>query len=254
MTKRKAAKKKTAVKKTAKKPRSKAQTQTIIASRNAVHGFDNAEILVLQQSLIVAKAFEQNASRNFSYQFLQALAKSVPSYRTQLFSGPAFRAVPPGKKLSALDDRATFSAGGRVNIGMKQQEPIFTGPICYAQGGIYCSKDAQTARMEYESIAPGAYDMVQLEHAVGQYCLLDFDSMVHHLDNLLLPESISSRVNSSPYDGAWKYQPFPLASQLLGNWLRLHTESQVDGLFFRSSKDPHGTNFFIFHPSKWKIF
>ncbi len=102
-------------------------------------------------------------------------------------------------------------------------------------------------------MAPGPFDIVELNHIREMYTLVDFDAVVRELDILLFPESLSARVNSSPVFGAWKYQPFPLASQLLGNWLRLHASSKFDGLFFRSTKDPHGTNFFIFAPSDWVI-
>ncbi len=129
----------------------------------------------------------------------------------------------------------------------------------YALGGdIYAQEQeripyASTAQMEYESVAPGPFDIVELNHIREMYTLVNFDAVVRELDILLFPESLSARVNSSPVFGAWKYQPFPLSSQLLGNWLRLHASSKFDGLFFRSTKDPHGTNFFIFAPSDWVI-
>jgi hypothetical protein len=254
MTKKKSkANKASSAKKAPRKVSTKAKSRTIIATKTAIHGFDNGEILVLQQSLLIAKAFEQNASREFSHNFLQILSKSVPTYSTQTFTNPAYRIVPPGKQNLALDDKGTFAAGGRVNIGMKQQDPLFTGPISYAYGGIYCSKEASTAQREFESVAPGAFDLAELNHATSKFTLIDFDAVVRDFDLLLFPESLSARINSAPFHGSWKFQPFPLASQILGNWLRLHAGEKADGLFFRSTKDPQGTNFFIFSPHDWVI-
>ncbi len=55
-----------------------------------------------------------------------------------------------------------------------------------------------------------------------------------------------------PTYSAWKYQPFPLVSQLIGNWIRIHA-AKADGMFFRSTKDPTGVNYLLFEPSDWTI-
>jgi hypothetical protein len=242
---------KTKKKSTAKAP-ARSKAKTIIASKTGFHGFDNDGISLLKDALVIAKAFEQSASRGFSHKLFETLGKSTPSFVTQDFTGSAFRALPPGRKASALDDKATFGAGGRVNIGMKQQDALFTGPMSHAQGGIYCSKDSKTAKIEFLSIAPGRHEIVELCHESGRFTLIDFDALVQSLDLLLSPESLAGRVNASPFDGAWKYQAFPLASQILGNWLRIHA-NKADGLSFQSTKDPNGLNFFIFSPRDWSV-
>ncbi len=254
MTKKKIPSKKISLVRSKNKPSKKStrriKTKTVIASKTGVHNFDNAGILMLQEALFYAEVIERHASRGFSHRLYQILQNSHPTISTKLFLGTASRAITPGSKQTALDDKSTFAAGGRVNIGMSQQDALFKGKMAQAYGGIYCSQESSTAKIEYNSVVPGPVEIVYIRYKKTNIKLIDFDSIVNALDNLLAPESLSGRVYSAPFHGAWKYQKFPLASQLIGNWVRLHA-GEADGLFFQSTKDPKAINFFIFHPENW---
>ena len=118
--------------------------------------------------------------------------------------------------------------------------------------GIYASENASTAAVEYRSGGIGEFEMVVFEAKTANVTLIDFDYTVNYLGQLLAPMPVASRVMAVPTYSAWKYQPFPLVSQLIGNWIRIHA-AKADGMFFRSTKDPTGVNYLLFEPSDWTI-
>jgi hypothetical protein len=66
--------------------------------------------------------------------------------------------------------------------------------------------------------------------------------------------NLISVVAETPFAACWKYQKIPKLSQIIGHWLVSgfrETGLEIDGLTFRSTKNPTGTNAFIVNPGKW---
>ena len=197
------AKAKTASKSTS-RPKSVAKTTaktrraTVIVTPHGAHGFDDAQLRAHQHALVFNDALERSATRSISIGLADVLAASEPALSLKKMKGVAFRAVAVGGAVRALDDKATFGAGGRVNIGMKQQDPDFPHAIAVAFGGIYASENASTAAVEYRSGGIGEFEMVVLEAKTANVTLIDFDYTVNYLGQLLAPMPVASRVMAVP--------------------------------------------------------
>lgn len=239
-----------AKKKKTKKKASSRSNKTIIQTPRSTHGFSNADMIFLQRQLIINAALKDASEINFSLQLQQILQNSNPLFSSITESPKAWRIVPPGQSAKALDPTNTIGAGGRVNIGFAQVSSHFA---MNAFGGIYCSKEKKTAIQEYLSSGPGSYEVVKLTHKSKKSVeMLDLDQLVASIDQLIPVASLAATVSQIPNNARWAMQKFPLASQILGEWMFKNKKS-ADGIRFSSTKSTGGINFFLFEPTDWQI-
>lgn len=82
--------------------------------------------------------------------------------------------------------------------------------------------------------------------------MIDLDQLVRSIDQMIPGASLATAIFQIPYHARWIMQKFPLASQILGDWI-LKNKGSADGIRFSSTKNAGGTNFFLFEPTHWCI-
>ncbi len=250
------------VDKSTKKKKSRKKTSRIYSERRAatlikaqtenIHFFDNYGMIEARNAIKYQEEIINRAEKQLSLAIFSVLKKSLPERHVKEFEGNCWRIVPKGQKNNALDTKNTYGAGGRVNIGMAQIDVDFNG--INATEGIYCSQTFLTAEKEYNSGGPlGKFEKVELRIKKTRFIMIDFDKVVQGIEQLFPAQSLSAKVSASPYGARWVLQKFPVSSQIIGHWLRQHFEETCDGIFFSSTKDVGGINFFVFSPLDWEI-
>jgi len=147
-----------------------------------------------------------------------------------------------------LSTAGALSCGGRFNIGAAQV--ISTFEEFSQQAALYLSCDLETAKKEYNTtgLPLSLHDKFYEIKCKNKLNVFNLTIVLEELDKKMNPffKPLSHLIIDIPMVKAWKYQKYPLLSQILGTWLRKNSGNKVDGIIWPSVRNLSGKNLVLF--------